>query len=51
MTAQELYREVERLEKKLDGAGIDTRLELQPTVSQMVQRMRVHGVPIPSRLL
>ncbi|KUJ76190.1 hypothetical protein AVO45_12805 [Ruegeria marisrubri] len=51
MTAQELYREVERLEKKLDGAGIDTRLELQPTVSQMVQRMRVQGVPIPSRLL
>ncbi|TMV09699.1 hypothetical protein FGK63_01115 [Ruegeria sediminis] len=51
MTAQDLYKEVERLERKLDGACLDTRLELQPTVSKMVQRMRVQGVAIPSKLL
>lgn len=50
MTAQDLYCEAERLEKKLHGACLDTRLELQPRVSKVLDKMRAHGVQIPSRL-
>ena len=50
MTAQELYTEAERLEEKLFGACLETRLELQPSVSKVLDKMRVHGVQIPSRL-
>ena len=50
MTAQDLYTEAERLEEKLCGACLETRLELQPSVSKVLDKMRAHGVQIPSRL-
>ncbi|MTI00488.1 MULTISPECIES: hypothetical protein [Alphaproteobacteria] len=50
MTAQDLYTEVERLEKKLNGACLDTRLALQPNVSRIVDQMRAKRMQIPSRL-
>ncbi len=50
MLAQDLNREVELLEQKLKGACLDTRLELQPSVSKVLERMRVNGIHIPSRL-
>lgn len=50
MTAQDLYIEAEQLEQKLHGACLDTRLELQPSVSKVLDKMRARGVQIPSRL-
>jgi len=50
MTAQDLYFEVEQLEQKLQGACLDTRLALQPSVSSVLSKMRARGVQIPSRL-
>ncbi|WP_170473396.1 hypothetical protein [Ruegeria arenilitoris] len=50
MTAQDLYYEAEQLEKMLHGACLDTRLELQPSVSKVLDRMRAQRVQIPSRL-
>ncbi len=50
MTAQDLYTEAERLERKLNGACLDTRLALQPSVSKVLDKMRSQGVQIPSRL-
>lgn len=50
MTTQELYTEAEHLEQKLKGACLDTRLALQPSVSQVLDRMRAQGMHIPSRL-
>ncbi len=50
MTAQDLFTEAERLEQKLNGAGLETRLELQPHVSMVLDKMRAQGVQIPSRL-
>lgn len=50
MTAQDLYFEAEKLEQKLQGACLDTRLALQPNVSKVLDRMRARGVQIPSRL-
>lgn len=50
MTAQDLYIEAEQLEQKLDGAGLETRLALQPSVSKVLDQMRAQGVQIPSRL-
>lgn len=50
MTAQDLFSEAEQLEQKLDGACLDTRLALQPSVSKVLDRMRASGVNIPSRL-
>lgn len=50
MTAQDLYTEAKKLEQKLDGASLDMRLELQPSVSKVLDKMRARGVQIPSRL-
>ncbi|KIC43833.1 MAG: hypothetical protein AB3N07_04975 [Ruegeria sp.] len=50
MTAQDLYFEAEKLEQKLNGACLDTRLALQPSLSQVIESMRASGVQIPSRL-
>lgn len=50
MIAQEIIHEVEMLERRLDGACLDTRLQMQPTVSKMVERMRAQGMQVPSRL-
>ncbi|NOD35090.1 MULTISPECIES: hypothetical protein [unclassified Ruegeria] len=50
MTATNLYSEAEQLEQKLEGACLDTRLALQPSVSKVVDRMRQQGMHVPSRL-
>ncbi len=50
MTTHDLYSEAEQLEQKLQGACLDTRLELQPSVSKVLDRMRAQGLQIPSRL-
>ena len=50
MSSMNLYSEAERLEKKLNGAGLDTRLALQPSVTKVIERMRQEGIRVPSRL-
>lgn len=50
MTAINLYSEAENLEKKLKGAGLDTRLQLQPSFAKVIERMRQQGMRVPSRL-
>ncbi|KUJ78521.1 hypothetical protein [Ruegeria profundi] len=50
MSAVNLYSEAEQLEKKLNGASLDTRLALQPSVTKVIERMRQQGVHVPSRL-
>ncbi|WP_171100194.1 MULTISPECIES: hypothetical protein [unclassified Ruegeria] len=50
MNEHDLYSEAEQLEHKLEGACLDTRLELQPSVSRVLDRMRAQGMHIPSRL-
>lgn len=50
MTKNDLYFEAERLEQKLHGASLETRLALQPSVSAVIDRMRAQGVHVPSRL-
>lgn len=50
MSAVNLYSEAEQLEKKLNGASLDTRLALQPSVTKVVERMRQQGMHVPSRL-
>ena len=50
MTVQDLYTEAERLEEKLCCACLETRLEMQPSVSKVLDRMRAYGVQVPSRL-
>ncbi|WP_170761931.1 hypothetical protein [Ruegeria lacuscaerulensis] len=50
MSAINLYSEAEQLEKKLKGACLDRRLELQPSVTKVIERMRQEGMHVPSRL-
>lgn len=50
MTDQELFQEVERLERRVQGACLDTRLEVQPQFSRIMDRIRERGVRLPSRL-
>ncbi|MCA0927653.1 hypothetical protein [Ruegeria profundi] len=50
MSAVNLYSEAEQLEKKLNGASLDTRIALQPSVTKVIERMRQQGVHVPSRL-
>ena len=50
MSSINLYSEVEQLEKKLNGACLDTRLALQPSVTKVIEKMRQQGMHIPSRL-
>ncbi len=50
MTAQDLYTEAAKLEQRLHGANLDTRLALQPSVSKVLDKMRSQGIHIPSRL-
>ncbi|WP_170332566.1 hypothetical protein [Ruegeria arenilitoris] len=50
MSSINLYSEAEELEKKLNGAGLDTRLALQPSLSKVIDRMRQEGMHVPSRL-
>lgn len=49
MTTNELYFEAERLERKLHGASLETRLALQPSVTKVIERMRAQGMSVPSR--
>ncbi|SMO77342.1 hypothetical protein [Ruegeria faecimaris] len=46
----DLYSEAEQLEKKLKGASVDTRLALQPSVTKVIEKMRLQGVEVPARL-
>lgn len=50
MSTMNLYSEAERLEQKLENACLDTRLQLQPSVSKVIARMRQQGMHIPSKL-
>ena len=50
MSTSNLYSEAEQLEAKLQGACLETRLALQPSVTKIIERMRQQGVHIPSRL-
>lgn len=50
MSVVNLYSEAEQLEKKLQGACLDTRLALQPSVTKVIDRMRQQGVRVPARL-
>ncbi|WP_170404411.1 hypothetical protein [Ruegeria arenilitoris] len=50
MSSINLYSEAEQLEEKLNGACLDTRLALQPSVTKVIERMRQEGMHIPSRL-
>ncbi|MEY8837991.1 hypothetical protein AB9K41_03010 [Cribrihabitans sp. XS_ASV171] len=50
MTAHDLILEAEHLEKRLTGAPLETRLEMQPKVSQLVEGLRARGAKVPSRL-
>ncbi|AAV94335.1 hypothetical protein SPO1031 [Ruegeria pomeroyi DSS-3] len=50
MTAQDLYRAAERLERRVEGASLNTRLELQPEFSKIMDRMRQQGLKVPARL-
>ncbi len=50
MTAHDFSAEIARLERKLRGANLETRLALQPSVSKVIDRMRAEGVPVPTRL-
>lgn len=50
MAPVNLYSEAEQLEQKLQGASLDTRIALQPSVSKVIERMRMEGVHIPARL-
>lgn len=47
--AQELQAEVERIERKLKGASLETRLAIQPSVRKIIDRMRCQGMHVPSR--
>lgn len=50
MSGINLYSEAEKLEKKLNGACLDTRLALQPSLTKVIERMRQEGMHVPSRL-
>ncbi|WP_377186376.1 hypothetical protein [Ruegeria meonggei] len=50
MSAVNLYSEAEQLERKIQGACLDTRLALQPSFAKVIDRMRQQGVRVPSRL-
>ncbi|WP_170782796.1 hypothetical protein [Ruegeria lacuscaerulensis] len=50
MSTSNLYSEAARLEEKLQGACLETRLALQPSVTKVIDRMRQQGVHVPSRL-
>ncbi len=50
MTLKDLLKEAEQLEQKLDGADLDLRLQLQPRVSFVVDRLRAEGAEIPQHL-
>ncbi|MCG7518836.1 hypothetical protein [Ruegeria sp. Ofav3-42] len=50
MSTMNLYSEAEHLEQKLQNACLETRLALQPSVTNVIARMRQQGVHVPSRL-
>lgn len=50
LSSKDLMKEAETLEQKLTGADLDLRLALQPRLSFVVDRLRVEGAEIPSRL-
>ncbi len=50
MSTNSLYSEAEYLEQKLQNACLETRLALQPSVTNVIDRMRQQGVHVPSRL-
>nr|WP_170614683.1 hypothetical protein [uncultured Ruegeria sp.] len=50
MSKQNLYSEAEQLERQLQGACLETRLALQPSVSKMIDRLHQRGLHVPSRL-
>lgn len=50
MTDQELFRVAEMLERRVAGAGLATRLEIQPQFSRIMDQMRERGVKLPPRL-
>ncbi|MBO9444449.1 hypothetical protein [Ruegeria sp. R14_0] len=50
MSMNSLYSEAEYLEQKLQNACLETRLALQPSVTNVIDRMRQQGVHVPSRL-
>ncbi|WP_170426603.1 hypothetical protein [Ruegeria arenilitoris] len=50
MSTNCLYSEAEYLEQKLQNACLETRLALQPSVTNVIDRMRQQGVHVPSRL-
>ncbi len=50
MSTLNLYSEAEQLERNLQGACLETRLALQPSVTKVIERMRQEGVRVPSRL-
>lgn len=50
MTAYDLILEAERIERRLNGATLDRRLELQPALSSVIRRLRAEGADVPTRL-
>lgn len=50
MNDNKLLSEAEGLERRIEGADLRTRLELQPALSAVIARMRVSGTTIPRRL-
>ncbi len=50
MKLQDLLKEAEQLEQKLDGADLNLRLQLQPRLSLVVDRLRAEGAEIPRHL-
>lgn len=50
MKLQDLLKEAEQLEQKLEGADLDLRLKLQPKLSLVIDRLRAEGAEIPRHL-
>ncbi|MEX0318545.1 MULTISPECIES: hypothetical protein [unclassified Ruegeria] len=50
MTTRDLFQEAERLERKLAGASLDKRLEIQPALSVVVRKLRAQGATVPAHL-
>lgn len=50
MTTQDLMTAAEQLERKISGANLAQRLELQPQFSKVLERLQAEGQQVPLRL-
>lgn len=50
MTAEELTKVAERLERQIAGANADGRLRLQPEFARVIDRLKAEGADVPRRM-